>query len=97
MFAVLWLGGCGGNPVEDCKFFPETDCCELSSQCAEFYDDVPYCSRPDRDRGGICSMCLRDDHCRNGEVCHEYSDGFRECIQPDDCYEGTPFTFTSCR
>ncbi len=95
---LVLLAGCTGvNPVEDCPFYPETDCCKNSSQCFEFYDEFPYCNRPNQKNGGICAMCLEDADCKGNERCIEEDDGWAECIDPDLCYESTPFPWTSCR
>lgn len=94
---LLVTAGCG-NPVDKCRYFPETDCCGVSGQCFDFYgSDEPYCNRPDQDHGGICAECRDDGDCKVGWQCYVHGDGYAECIDPSGCYENTPFTFTSCR
>jgi hypothetical protein len=94
LLATLVLGGCGGNPVEDCPSFPRTDCCETHSQCFEFYGgDFPICTHPNQEDGGKCEECGKNTDCKAYEVC---LDG--QCIDPQGCYEGTPWpATTACR
>lgn len=95
---VVGLVGCG-NPVDTCDNFPRTDCCREHGDCFEFYGpEFPICSRPEQDGGGICSECARDFDCKASQVCQVDGGGWGQCIDPDACYEGTPWPDTTgCR
>lgn len=115
VLTTIALGGCvslalgcnGGepaevNPVVNCAFFPETDCCENSRQCFNYYgaeSGLVYCSRPKQKHGGICSECLEDADCvGSDDACYIAEDGYGQCLDPNACYEGTPAPWlTSCR
>lgn len=97
LFFGLLLASCG-NPVENCDNFPASDCCSENGQCFEFYGSAfPFCSEPDDPNGGTCSECRNDDDCKKGHFCYVDGNNQGQCIDPDGCYEGTPWPRkTSC-
>lgn len=79
LLLLLLAGGCG-SPVENCPDAPDRDCCTNNAQCLDYYGaDLPYCEAANAPNGGVCSECLRDDHCGGGEVCDIVAD-FGVCI-----------------
>lgn len=88
------------NRINNCDYFPASDCCETDAGCQEFYGgDYPFCVHAGREPGGgICVECLSNLDCRGNELCiviDLYTDA-TQCIDPDSCYEDTPFTWTAC-
>lgn len=94
---TLGVAGCG-SPVERCNQFPDSDCCASNAECFDYYGaDYAFCNRAERDIGGTCGACNVDGDCTGDARCAVVApSGQTQCIDPDSCYDGAPFSFTGC-
>lgn len=90
---LLPLAACG-DPVENCKEFPRSDCCTENAQCFDFYGaDFPFCTASGRDIGGTCSECARDSDCPGSALCLPSKNGQKVCY---DCVDTVLGAYMNC-
>lgn len=102
---VWWLAlGCDPlarevRQIETCDV-ASSDCCSSDAGCALAFDGFPYCNDAGSALGGTCGECRDDRDCLGRQECIEVgivaSYTWTICIDPSNCYEGSPYTFTPC-
>lgn len=70
LIVLVITGGCGLPSVENCPYYPESDCCTSDEDCRGYYgSDFPLCVQSAREIGGTCSACVSDRGCDYGQRC----------------------------
>jgi Cys-rich repeat protein len=93
LFSVLLLG-CfePKNSIDECQV-SSIDCCVADWECEEFYENTgtddegrpinyPFCTTPG-ETTGICSECLSDSDCDDGEYCDKEEGLPNYCLSDD--------------